>query len=65
MVTAKQYPGPNKRNIAPEQKILALMMEAARTSEMLVNFYQTIRHYNPKDSYLLYKTDTCGNVIII
>jgi hypothetical protein len=28
------------------------MMEAARTSEMLVNFYQTTRRYNPKDSYL-------------
>jgi hypothetical protein len=26
------------------------MMEAARTSEMLVNFYQTTRHYNPEDS---------------
>jgi hypothetical protein len=25
----------------------ALMMEAARTSETLVNFYQTTRHYNP------------------
>jgi hypothetical protein len=29
-----------------------LMMEAARTSETLVNFYQTIRRYNPEDSYL-------------
>jgi hypothetical protein len=29
------------------------MMEAARTSEMLVNFYQTTQRYNPKDSYLL------------
>jgi hypothetical protein len=25
----------------------ALMMEAARTSETLVNFYQTTRRYNP------------------
>jgi hypothetical protein len=28
------------------------MMEAARTSEMLVNVYQTIRRYNPEDSHL-------------
>jgi hypothetical protein len=31
---------------------IALMMEAARTSETLVNFYQTTRRYNPKDSHL-------------
>jgi hypothetical protein len=30
----------------------ALMMEAARTSETLVNFYQTTRRYNPADSHL-------------
>jgi hypothetical protein len=28
------------------------MMEAARTSETLVNFYQTTRRYNPEDSQL-------------
>jgi hypothetical protein len=28
------------------------MMEAARTFETLVNFYQTTRRYNPEDSYL-------------
>jgi hypothetical protein len=32
---------------------IALMMEAARTSETLVNFYQAIRRYNPEDTHLL------------
>jgi hypothetical protein len=34
------------------------MMEAARISEMLVNFYQTRRYYNPEDShhYVYYMT---------
>jgi hypothetical protein len=32
--------------------LIALMMEAARSSEMLVNFYQTTWHYNPEDSHL-------------
>jgi hypothetical protein len=32
--------------------LIALMMEAARFSETLVNFYQTARRYNPEDSYL-------------
>jgi hypothetical protein len=31
---------------------IALMMEAARTSGTLVNFYQTTRPYNPEDSHL-------------
>jgi hypothetical protein len=31
---------------------MALMMEAARTSEMLVNLYQTTRRYNPEDGHL-------------
>jgi predicted transcriptional regulator len=29
-----------------------LMMEAASTSDTSVNFYQTIRRYNPEDSHL-------------
>jgi Trk-type K+ transport system membrane component len=28
------------------------LMEAARTSETLVNFYQTTRRYNPEDSHI-------------
>jgi hypothetical protein len=32
--------------------LIALMMEAARTSETLVNVYQTTRCYNPEDSNL-------------
>jgi hypothetical protein len=33
-------------------ELIALMMEAARTSETSVNFYQTTRRYNPEDSHL-------------
>jgi hypothetical protein len=32
--------------------MIALMMEAARTCETLINFYQTTRRYNPEDSHL-------------
>jgi hypothetical protein len=32
--------------------MIALMMEAARTSETLVNFYQTTRRYNQEGSHL-------------
>jgi hypothetical protein len=32
--------------------IIALMMEAARTSETSENFYQTTRGNNPEDSHL-------------
>jgi hypothetical protein len=34
-------------------QIIVLMMEAARTSETLVNFYQTIRRYNTEDKIQL------------
>jgi hypothetical protein len=32
--------------------IIALLMEAARSSETLVNFYQATRRCNPEDSHL-------------
>jgi hypothetical protein len=32
-------------------ELIALMMEAARSPETLVNFYQTTRRYNPEDSH--------------
>jgi hypothetical protein len=43
-----------------------MMMEAISTSEMLLNFYQTTRRYNPEDSHLhkkccMYTTRTCFN----
>jgi hypothetical protein len=34
-----------------EVEAIALMMEAARTSETLVSFYETTRRYNPEDSH--------------
>jgi hypothetical protein len=37
-------------------EMLKLMMEAARTSELSVNFYQTTWHYNPEDGHLHVKT---------
>jgi hypothetical protein len=39
-------------NAKSNYPLIALMMEAARTSETLVNFYQTTRRYNPEDSHL-------------
>jgi hypothetical protein len=42
----------NISSIGNDAKSVALMMEAARTSETLVNFYQTTRRYNPEDSHL-------------
>jgi hypothetical protein len=35
-----------------DSSLMALMMEAASTSETSVNFYQTKRRYNPEDSRL-------------
>jgi hypothetical protein len=34
------------------RSLITLMMEAARTSETVVNFYQITRRYNPEDSHL-------------
>jgi hypothetical protein len=34
-----------------DESLIALMMEAASTSETLVNIYQTTRRYNPEDSH--------------
>jgi hypothetical protein len=41
------------------RRVIALMMEAASTSEMSVNFYQTTRRYNPEDSHLHQKIHDC------
>jgi hypothetical protein len=30
--------------------LIALMMEAARSSETMINFYQTTRHYSPEEA---------------
>jgi hypothetical protein len=38
--------------LASSIREIALMMEAANTSETLVNFYQTTRRNNPEDSHL-------------
>jgi hypothetical protein len=43
--------------VAPCSLVEVLTMEAARTSETLVNFYQTTWRYNPEDS-LLRRDDT-------
>jgi hypothetical protein len=47
-------------NSSGRSKVIAPMMEAARTSETLVNFYQTTRRYNPEDSHLC--TYSCENL---
>jgi hypothetical protein len=41
---------------------MALMMEAARTSETLVNFYQTTRRYNPEDSHFRMENTTIHDI---
>jgi hypothetical protein len=39
-------------NVSEDLAAIALMMEAAWSSETLLNFYQTTRRYNPEDSHL-------------
>jgi hypothetical protein len=39
--------------VSTKMAVVALMMEAARTSETLVNFYHTTRRFNPEDSHIL------------
>jgi hypothetical protein len=39
-------------HLRKREALIALMTEAARTSETLVNFYQITRRYNPEDSHL-------------
>jgi hypothetical protein len=61
MLTCKLSSRPNSYvnsiNNNKEDLLIAMMMEAARTSETLVNFYQTALRYNPEDSHLLNKED--------
>jgi hypothetical protein len=48
--------------------LVALMMEAARTTETLLNFYQTTRRYNPEDSHLKNLCHPCErhmNVLVL
>jgi hypothetical protein len=42
----------SSQNLVSELRVIALMMDAASTSETLVNFHQTSRRYNPEDSHL-------------
>jgi hypothetical protein len=50
--------------------IIALMMEAASTSESSVNVYQTTQRYNPEDSHLRthrrenLKSDLCVSIFL-
>jgi hypothetical protein len=41
-------------------RAIALTMETARTSETLVNFYQTTQCYNPEDSHLHKQFNLCN-----
>jgi hypothetical protein len=48
-----QFPILNNINMIAAETFFALMMEAARTSETSVNFYQTTRRYNPEEIHLI------------
>jgi hypothetical protein len=45
----------------PSSGDIALMMEAARTSETLVNFYQTTWRYNSEDSHFVFTAVRTSN----
>jgi hypothetical protein len=47
----RQKPWPKDR-FHTRGLLIALLMEAARISETLVNFYQTTRRYSPEDIHL-------------
>jgi hypothetical protein len=47
----QRFRGPCRFHLQFDE-LIALMMEAARTSETLVNFYQTTLRYKPEDSHL-------------
>jgi hypothetical protein len=53
-LTTNQFTQPSLKPLRHNTgaSLIALMMEAARTSEMLEDFYQTTRHYNPEDNHL-------------
>jgi hypothetical protein len=53
-------PGNISKRFHARGLLIALMMEAERSSESLVNFYQTTRRYNPEDSHL--RTNRCDNL---
>jgi hypothetical protein len=52
LVVYRRYRGACCLHHQGEEFIIALMMEAASTSETSVNFYQTVRHNIPEDSHL-------------
>jgi hypothetical protein len=43
--------------------LVEVMMEAARTSETLVYFYQTTRHYNPEDCHLRFPSSFSTKIL--
>jgi hypothetical protein len=53
-VVLRHAPGYNRTNclMGASTHLITLMMEAASTYEMSVNFYQTTRHNNAEDSHL-------------
>jgi hypothetical protein len=45
--------------------MIALTMEAVRTSETLVNFYQSTRRYTPDDSRLQMNNESITNTRLV